>query len=134
LGWLVVEKAREKQRARISHIKEGNANTRFFHLRANGRRRKNFIQRLRKEDGWALNHYEKTEVIQEHFDRVMRDPPPRTRDFSWEQLQLQTSDLSSLDSPFTAEEIWHAIHQMPQSKAWVGRLHRPLLQDLLANY
>jgi hypothetical protein len=32
LGWLVVEKARKKQSARISHIKEGNANTRFFHL------------------------------------------------------------------------------------------------------
>jgi hypothetical protein len=47
----------------------------------------------------------------------MMNPPPRTRDFSWEQLQLQTPDLSSLDNPFTAEEIWHAICQMPQNKA-----------------
>jgi hypothetical protein len=46
LGWLVIEKARRKQSARIKHVKEGDANTRFFHLRANGRRRKNFIQRL----------------------------------------------------------------------------------------
>jgi hypothetical protein len=48
LGWLVIEKVRKKQCARISHIKEGDANTRFFHLRANGRRRKNFIQQLRE--------------------------------------------------------------------------------------
>jgi hypothetical protein len=55
LGWLVIEKARKKQSARISHIKEGDANTRFFHLRANGRRRKNFIQRLREGPRWLFN-------------------------------------------------------------------------------
>lgn len=43
LGWLVVEKARKKQCARIAYIKEGDANTCFFHLRANSRRRKNYI-------------------------------------------------------------------------------------------
>jgi hypothetical protein len=55
LGWLVVEKARKRQTARISCIKEGDANTRFFHLRANGRRRKNFIQRLGMDMGGYLN-------------------------------------------------------------------------------
>jgi hypothetical protein len=47
----------------------------------------------------------------------MTDPPPRTRDFSWAHFQLPTPDLSSLDRPFTDEEIWHAIRQMPQNKA-----------------
>jgi hypothetical protein len=59
LGWLVVEKARKKQNARISYIKKGDANTRFFHLRANGRRRKNFIQRLREGQGWLFKHRDK---------------------------------------------------------------------------
>jgi hypothetical protein len=36
-------------------------------------------------------------IFQEHFHKAMRDPPPRTRDFSWEHLQLQMPDLSSLD-------------------------------------
>jgi hypothetical protein len=48
LGWLVIEKARKKQCARNLHIKGGDANTRFFYLRANDRRRKNFIQQLRE--------------------------------------------------------------------------------------
>jgi hypothetical protein len=43
---LIIEKARKKQSARISTIREGTANTRFFHLRANNRRMKNFIQCL----------------------------------------------------------------------------------------
>jgi hypothetical protein len=53
LGWLVVEKARKKQSAHISYIREGDANTRFFHLRANGRRRKNHIHHLRTGAGWV---------------------------------------------------------------------------------
>jgi hypothetical protein len=47
----------------------------------------------------------------------MMDPPPRTRDFFWPHLQLQTPDLTHLDRPFTEEEIWQAICQMPQNKA-----------------
>jgi len=82
MGWLVIERARKKQCARISVVREGDANTRFFHLRANGRRRKNFIQRLHKNGGWALNHNDKSNLIQEHFENIMNDPPTRTRDFS----------------------------------------------------
>jgi hypothetical protein len=50
----VVERARKKQSARISHIKEGDANTKFFHLRVNARRRKIFIQRLKHNNGYPL--------------------------------------------------------------------------------
>jgi hypothetical protein len=117
LRWRVIEKSRRKQSARIKHIKDGDTNTRFFHLRANGRRRKNFIQRLSSGNGWALTHNDKQVLIQDHFESIMTDPPPRTRDFSWAHFQLPTPDLSSLDRPFTDEEIWQAIRQMPQNKA-----------------
>jgi hypothetical protein len=36
----VIERARRKQSARIANIREGDANTKFFHLRVNARRRK----------------------------------------------------------------------------------------------
>jgi hypothetical protein len=49
----VVERARKKQSACIANIKEGDANTKFFHLRVNARRRKNFIQRLKHNNGWV---------------------------------------------------------------------------------
>jgi hypothetical protein len=45
----VVERARKRQCARIANIKEGDANTKFFHLRVNARRRKNHIHRLKKK-------------------------------------------------------------------------------------
>jgi hypothetical protein len=47
----VVERAKKKQSARIANIKEGDANTKFFHLRMNARRRKNYIQRLKNDRG-----------------------------------------------------------------------------------
>ena len=50
MGWAVIERARKKQCSRVTYLKEGDANTRFFHLKANGRRRKNYIQKLRRDN------------------------------------------------------------------------------------
>jgi hypothetical protein len=117
LGWLVIEKARKKQCARISYVKEGDANTCFFHLRANGRRRKNFIQKLQEGPHCFFKHSDKHRLIQEHFEKAMSAPLPRTRDFSWTDLALPAVDLSSLDRPFTDSEVWQAIFLLPQDKA-----------------
>ena len=39
LGWAVLERVRRKQCSRITYLREGDANTKFFDLKANGRRR-----------------------------------------------------------------------------------------------
>lgn len=57
-------------------MKEGDANTRFFHLKANGRRRKTFIQRLRKDNGWIFSHNDKQQIVHDHFENIMKEPPP----------------------------------------------------------
>ena len=43
----VLERARKSQCARISNLRDGDANTRFFHRRINARRRKNYIHRIK---------------------------------------------------------------------------------------
>jgi hypothetical protein len=52
----VVERARKKQSARIANIKEGDANTKFIHLWVNAGRRKNYIQRIKHNNGWVTDH------------------------------------------------------------------------------
>ena len=42
MGLAMAEKARKRQASRIINMKEGDANTRFFHLKMNSRKRKNF--------------------------------------------------------------------------------------------
>ena len=52
----VVERSRKKQCSRVTNIREGDANTKYFHLRVNARRRKNHIHRLRRNHGWVTSH------------------------------------------------------------------------------
>ena len=56
-------------------------------------------------------------IISNHFTNLMACPQERTRDFNWDVLQLQNLDLTSLDDPFTEQEIMHAIKQLPSDKA-----------------
>ena len=41
----------------------------------------------------------------------------RPKDFNREELNLDTRDLHDLEAPFTKEEVWEAINQMPNDKA-----------------
>jgi hypothetical protein len=48
----VIEHTRKRQCSMITNIREGNANTKFFHRKVNGRRRKNHIHFLNHNNGW----------------------------------------------------------------------------------
>ena len=42
-GLAVIERARKRKSSRVTNLREGDANTNFFHLKANARRRKKFV-------------------------------------------------------------------------------------------
>jgi hypothetical protein len=114
----VVERARRKQSACIANIREGDANTKFFHLRVNTRRRKqNHIHRIKHNNGWVTDHGAKEQIIQNHFSSVMGRENTRTIDFNWESLHFDEPSLSNLGAPFSEEEVLRAITQMPSDKA-----------------
>lgn len=48
----VIERSRKRQCAKMTNLKEGDANTKFFHRKINARRRKNHIHRLKHNHGW----------------------------------------------------------------------------------
>jgi hypothetical protein len=54
LGLASIERSRAQQRPGLTWLKLGDANIKFFHLAANGRKKKNFIRSLQTNDGVAL--------------------------------------------------------------------------------
>ena len=112
-----LERARKKQCSRIANLKEGDANTKFFHHRINGRRRKNHIHRLKHDQGWVTEHDAKEKLIQDHFSNVMSRGYQSREDFNWEELNFEPLDLHGLDSPMSESEVLEAINDMPSDKA-----------------
>jgi hypothetical protein len=113
----IVERARKKQCTCIANIKEGDANTKFFHMLVNGQRRKNHIFCLKHNSGWVTGHGAKEEVILNHFKAAMGHREARTHDFNWEELDLENQDLHDNGESIFEEEVKNAINEMPSDKA-----------------
>ena len=52
-----------------------------------------------------------------HFARVLGPPAPRTVTLDLTTISHRPFDLSTLEQPFTPEEIWEAIKRLPSGKA-----------------
>lgn len=58
-GLAAIEQATIRQRARLTNIHSGDANTKFFHIRASTRMRKSYIRCLHTNERVATAHNEK---------------------------------------------------------------------------
>ena len=117
LGLAAVEHARRRQASRLTWMKEGDANTRFFHLKINARRRKSHIHALQHDNHFLTTHAEKEQALHEHFSVALGSAAAPSRTILWESLDLPQVDGGGLDIPFTAAEIWAAIKDSPTEKA-----------------
>lgn len=106
-----------RQRSRLTRIRFGDANTKLFHLRANGRRRKNHIPALQGPLGKVYDHKQKAKLILEHFKGTMGTSSQRNFSLNWDYLQLPTFDLDHLEGAFTMEEMKEAVFGLHAEKA-----------------
>ncbi|KAI9116654.1 hypothetical protein K1719_012312 [Acacia pycnantha] len=75
---LVQESLIWAQKARSEWLVDGDRNTRFFHSRANGRRKRNFIGALKGEDeAWVYDCDRIKEMVVSHFSTVFREEQAR---------------------------------------------------------
>ena len=117
LGIAAVDRARWRQKSRITEIKEGDASTRFFHLRASGRRWKNHIPVLLGRDGPVSDHVGKADILRDRFKNLMGTPFVRSATLNWEELGMPRGQLEHLDGAFTETELLAAIKEMHGEKA-----------------
>jgi hypothetical protein len=108
------------QRSRITWLKEGDKNTRFFHQKAVWRARRNKIKKLKCDDGtWNEVPSDMERMATSYFQELFtRDPSlnaDRLLDMVQEKVTPEMND--GLCRDFTAEEISDALFQIGPLKA-----------------
>lgn len=86
-------------------MREGDANTHFFHLHANHRRRCSYITRLKVGDSWIQSHDDMSEALAVHFENLIGKPARRSHSLDLEALNFPVHDLYSLGIGFIEHEV-----------------------------
>jgi hypothetical protein len=101
----------------VRYLAEGDANTKYFHMLARGRKRKNLITRLKVGGVFVTDHDEMEKALHDHFSRVFGATVQLNEDIDLQELGIIDHDLSVLDQPVSKEEVWAAIRELPSDRA-----------------
>jgi hypothetical protein len=71
LGLASLERCIWRQRSRFLWLKEGDYNSKFFHVKASARRRKSFIQSITVGDVTTIDQEAKKQAFWEHFSDLI---------------------------------------------------------------
>ena len=99
-----------RQRSRQLWRAAGDANTRFFHQIASGRRRQNFIRRLRIGDQVIADQASVGQALADHFRAFYRRGSPNQ--WKWTPSTVSTltnAQSTQLSRPFAVEEVKAAV-------------------------
>jgi hypothetical protein len=105
-----------RHRSRIRYLEEGDANTKFFHLQACHRSRKNHIHSILHEGHWFTADEAKEGVIFNYYKGILGTPFECLHSLHLDDL-LPRLDLTGIDACFTEEEIWATVKELPPDRA-----------------
>lgn len=106
-----------RQCARVRHLAEGDACTRYFHLQACHRRRKNYLLAITHNGETFTEEEAKADLVFSYYNGLLGTPFTRTQRINLGLLGLPQLDLSEQAAHFTAAEIAHAIKESPANRA-----------------
>jgi hypothetical protein len=115
------EESKWAQRAKVKHVQEGGANTKYFHLIANGKHRRKKIYQLEQDEGIVVGQENLKHFITNYYKKLFG--PPINNSFTL--VESETSDVPQiseeenaiLTAPFTEKEVYDALMQMDRNKA-----------------
>lgn len=80
LGLAVLERLRLRQRSRLTWLKQGDVNSKFFQIKANARKRKNHILLLQTPSGTAVvTKEQKEDELHRYFSQKIGTHVPRSK-------------------------------------------------------
>lgn len=117
LGLASLERMIARQRSRIHWLAEGDANTKLFHLVANGRKLRNFIPALHHGDVVITEQSGKEEAFYAAYKELLGTCHAREHSIDLEFLGMTPLDLHELDEIYTEEEVFAVVKTMPADRA-----------------
>ncbi|KAM6564495.1 hypothetical protein CsatB_024493 [Cannabis sativa] len=110
------------QRARISWMKSGDSNTKFFHQRANSRSSNNRIKKLKDAAGnTQTSESALMTIISDYFQSIFTshqvDDHAINSILEVVPTMLDENARDIISAPFTASEVYTALHSMSDDKS-----------------
>jgi hypothetical protein len=106
------------QRSRSKWLKEGDANTKYFHNCVKVRKSRNSIKALREIDGWVVSPYDVRRKVVEYFKNIVandRWERPKLDGVNFERVSDE--DNIFLAAPFSMVEIEAVVRESDGGKS-----------------
>jgi hypothetical protein len=116
-GLALMARCMARQRARTRHLRESDACTRYFHLMACHRRRKNYLLAISHNGQTFSGNEAKANVVYSYYNDLLGTAFVRSHRVDLTQLNLPRLDLSELVLPFTVEEVAKVMRETPADRA-----------------
>lgn len=121
MNWLLkIEETLWRQRSRVVWLMNGDKNTKFFHFKADQRRRINQIKRLKNEEGvWKRGWYNCERILINYFKEIFSSAyyGNINQVCKFTRGWLSDSDKQLCDSQFSAEEVCATIFDIHPHKS-----------------
>jgi hypothetical protein len=117
LGLALLSRTIARQRSCIRFLREGDANTKFFHLQACHRKRKSYIPSFEHAGSMFTEEEAKADAIYDYFNNILGTYFLHTRNINLAQIGLPQLDLGMLASAFTVEEVWAVTKEILNDRA-----------------
>jgi hypothetical protein len=116
LGLASLDRTITRQRSCIANLKDGDANTAFFHRQSTYRRQKPRIYSIAHDGHICTTQDEMAKAAFEHFEALLGTATSREHTIDLMPL-IEPSDLQDLDRSFSLEVIWDVVKHLPAHKA-----------------
>lgn len=112
------EKNKWFQRCKEEEILEGDCNTKYYHAKANGRRRKSQIHTLVQEEGVIQGQQNLIAYITNFYKNLFGHTRGNACSLNMEGVtQVSKEDKVELTKPFSLEEVKKVVFEMRQNRA-----------------
>jgi hypothetical protein len=112
------EEIKWRQRAKEKDLKEGDGNTKYFHLKASGRRKKNYISVFQNNGEEIYGENDLIKHVTDFYKQLFGPSTVSSLNLNGiECKQIFEEDRQELIKPFDLEEIKRVVFDMKHNKA-----------------